>query len=78
VLWRNRIRLVERLSPERLQRHLEGLWGVPTGNEELLLAAAQDRGLPSIAEAIAAVRPYFLRDDATTRGSMADKWGVTS
>ena len=78
VLWRNRIRLVERLSPERLQRHLEGLWGVATGDDELLLAAAQDRGLPSIAEAIAAVRPYFLRDNALTSGSMADKWGVTS
>ena len=69
---------MERLSPERLQRHLEGLWGVATGDDELLLAAAQDRGLPSIAEAIAAVRPYFLRDNALTSGSMADKWGVTS
>ena len=78
VLWRNRIRLVERLSPERLQRHLEGLWGVPTGDDELLLSIALDRGLPSIAEAIAAVRPYFLRDNSLTRGSMADKWGVTS
>lgn len=78
VLWRNRIRLVERLSPARLQRHLEGLWGVPTGDETLLLAAAQDRGLPSIAEAIATVRPYFLRDDALSRGSMAARWGVPS
>ena len=40
VLWRGRIRLVERLSTTRLRRHLEKLWQLPPGDDELLLAAA--------------------------------------
>ncbi|WP_213456328.1 TfuA-like protein [Rhizomonospora bruguierae] len=76
VLWRQRIRLVERLSTTRLRRHLEKLWQLPPGDEELLLAAARDRGLATTVEALATVRPYFLRDDSAAGGSISDKWGL--
>jgi hypothetical protein len=75
VLWRTRIRLVERLSSQRIVRPLEALWGVPAADEETLLACARDRGLSTVADAVAAVRPYFLRDNAQTQGSVTDRWG---
>jgi hypothetical protein len=75
VLWRKRIRLVERLSSQRIVRHLEDLWGVRAMDEETLLACARDRGLSTVADAVAAVRPYFLRDNAQTQGSVTDRWG---
>lgn len=78
VLWRGRIRLVERLSPTRLRRHLEKLWQLPPGDDELLLAAARDRGLSTIDEALATVKLYFLRDDRAAGGSISDKWGLTT
>lgn len=74
TLWRKRVRLVERLSPDRLERHLEGLWDVPPGDHEHLLAAARDRGFAMLADAVSAVRPYFLRDDTRSGGSVAPRW----
>lgn len=73
VRWRDGTRLVERLSDGRLRNHLAVLWALDP-DERTLTAAARDRGFPTLAEAVAAVRPYFLRDDLSSGGSRAQRW----
>lgn len=73
VLWRGKVRLVERLSPQRLRAHLSTVWQV-ADDDATILAAARDRGIPSVAEAVGMIRPYFLRDDARTGRSAASRW----
>lgn len=51
---------IDHLKPEVLRGHLAGVWGVPANDEELV-AAARDRGLRSVDDAIKAVRPFYLR-----------------
>lgn len=41
--------------------HLAAAWQVAEDSEEALLAAARDRGFSVIEDAVAAARPYFLR-----------------
>lgn len=71
--WRNKERLVDRLPQERLLRHLAGLWAC-SPDHTVLLAAARDRGLASLDEAAAAVRPSFLRDHADDGGTLSTRW----
>lgn len=64
-LWQGRVRLVERLATTRLEKHLRGLWGLSRTDD--LDAAARRRGLGSASEAVAAVRPFFLRSEERRR-----------
>ncbi|MDT8913107.1 TfuA-like protein [Amycolatopsis sp. PS_44_ISF1] len=49
--------------------HLARVWRVGPGDAPALLAAARDRGFPGLAEAVEAVRPFFLRSRfLTARG----------
>ncbi|MFD9698213.1 TfuA-like protein [Lentzea sp. NPDC059081] len=51
---------IDHLKPQVLRGHLAGVWGVSPDREELL-AAARDRGLISLDDAVRAVRPFYLR-----------------
>lgn len=75
VLWRGKVRLVERLAHQRLRQHLAATWQV-ADEEAALLAAARDRGIASIDEAVSMIRPYFLLDDARTGNGIAERWSV--
>lgn len=57
-------RHIVHLRPDVLADHLATLW--KARDPAALLAAARDRGFPSLAEAIEAVRPYFLHHRAVT------------
>src|SRR5699024_9166927 len=46
TLWQGRVRLVDRLSDTRLEKHLRALWSVDR-DPASLLAAAQNRGFRS-------------------------------
>lgn len=63
VMWRPTVRLVDRLSPERLERHLGDLWGVAPGDDRGLRTAGRERGFATVGDAVTAVRLFFLRDD---------------
>jgi hypothetical protein len=75
VMWRPTVRLVDRLSADRLERHLRELWHLPADDDRGLLTACRERGFASVGEAVTAVRLFFLRDDrvsggrSTSRGS---------
>lgn len=51
---------IDHVKPEVLRGHLAGIWKVPADDDELI-AAARDRGLKSLDEAIRAARPFYLR-----------------
>jgi len=75
VLWRGKVRLVERLPHQRLRRHLCATWQVADDDTDLL-AAARDRGIPSVDEAVSMIRPYFLLDDVRAGSGIAQRWSV--
>nr|WP_227463945.1 TfuA-like protein [Nocardioides lijunqiniae] len=78
VMWRRKVRLVERLSTTRLEQHLRELWGLsPVDDVTALTTAAHDRGFVSLEEAVAAVRPFFLRDDADKGGRIQGRWSTS-
>ncbi|WP_328609581.1 TfuA-like protein [Amycolatopsis sp. NBC_00345] len=52
---------VGQLKPALLSHHLATVWRVGPGDGPALLAAARDRGFATLAEAVEAVRPFFLR-----------------
>jgi hypothetical protein len=49
------------LKYDLLRQHLVRIWRVDDDDDRSLTAAARDRGLGSVVEAIEAVRPFFLR-----------------
>jgi hypothetical protein len=50
-----------------LSDHLAECWRVRREDREALTAAARDRGFPSVADAVEAARPFFLRHHVRTR-----------
>jgi hypothetical protein len=51
---------IEHLNRDRLVEHLSSVWRVRRPDPESLTAAARDRGLSSLAEAVEAARPFLL------------------
>lgn len=74
VMWRPTVRLVDRLSTDRLERHLRDLWRVGPDDDRALLTACRERGFASIGDAVTAVRLFFLRDDRTSGGRSTSRW----
>lgn len=52
---------VEFLTDHALRGHLAEVWEQPVSSDQALTAAARDRGFRSLADAIEAARPLFLR-----------------
>jgi hypothetical protein len=52
---------IDYLKHTTLRDHLAEVWQVAGDDDRSLIAAARDRGLGSVSEAIEAVRPFFLR-----------------
>lgn len=72
--WRGRERLVERLSESRLTGMLAEVWGCPATDEELT-AAARDRGLATLDDALDVARVHFLAHQG--RRSQRPRWRVS-
>ncbi|RLU83655.1 hypothetical protein CTZ27_28635 [Streptomyces griseocarneus] len=66
-----------RLGSAPLTAHLGVLWGVPAQDAPSLLAAARDRGFTSVGEALAAARPYFLRNRLRAAEAASARRGVS-
>ncbi|GAA3567056.1 hypothetical protein GCM10022222_58720 [Amycolatopsis ultiminotia] len=60
---------VGQLKPAVLREHLASVWRTGPGDEPALLAAARDRGFASLADAVEAARPFFLRSRFLTAES---------
>lgn len=71
ILWRPQVRLVDRLGTPRLEEHLRDVWQVSGGDAAALLAAARDRGFPTVADATAAARQFFLWHDRRAGGRIS-------
>jgi hypothetical protein len=60
-------RTTDRLDSDRVRAQLAGVWNVDPAGAETLAAAARDRGVLSIEEAVQMARPFYLahREDQT-------------
>jgi hypothetical protein len=66
---------VDYLTRDVLRGHLTGIWHCPDA-DDALVAAARDRGFPSLDEAVEAVRPLFLRSRFASLDSTAPAHGT--
>ncbi|WP_189056190.1 TfuA-like protein [Longimycelium tulufanense] len=65
---RNPAMHIDNLRFDKLREHLAEVWGLdPHDGDRDLTAAARDRGLSSLTEAVAAARPFFLLSHTRTR-----------
>jgi hypothetical protein len=53
-------RTPDHLDPERIRAHLAGEWGIDPSDQAALTAAARDRGILSLPDAVEAARPFYL------------------
>ncbi|GAA4603855.1 TfuA-like protein [Actinoallomurus liliacearum] len=53
-------RTPDHLRPERIRAHLADQWGVHPSDTAALTAAARDRGILSLPDAVEAARPFYL------------------
>lgn len=59
---------IDNLRADKLRSHLAQTWGMaPDVDDRQLTAAARDRGMATLDEAIEAVRPFFLHSHVTAR-----------
>ncbi|GAB3979313.1 hypothetical protein GCM10029978_074360 [Actinoallomurus acanthiterrae] len=53
-------RTPDHLDPERIRTHLADEWGIDPSDQAALTAAARDRGILSLPDAVEAARPFYL------------------
>ncbi|WP_433178180.1 TfuA-like protein [Actinoallomurus sp. CA-150999] len=59
-------RTLEHLDPKRIHAHLASQWGIHPSDTAALTAAARDRGILSLPDAVEAARPFYLAARATS------------
>jgi hypothetical protein len=68
-------RSTDHIRATLLRKHLADVWDVDNDDTEWLCAAARDRGLGSLTEAVDAVRPFYLRHYLGAAGAGRDGEG---